>query len=117
MLLPRRRPATIRLARSLALVPLVVLAGCGAEDAQQQSAREEAQAYVTSRPDAVRYDVAEAHCTNSARAGWLKIVETETFVCAVRREEGGCDWFRVELGRRGTTVRLAERDAGCVLPE
>jgi hypothetical protein len=113
---PRRRPATTRRARRLALLPLVLLAGCG-EDAQQRAAREEAQAYVHSRPDAAAYDVAEAHCTNSARAGWLKVVETKTFVCAVRRDEGGCDWFRVDLGRSSTTVRLADRDAGCVLPE
>ena len=116
MLPPRRRRATIRRARRLALLSLVLLAGCG-EDAQQRAAREEAQAYVEASPDAAAYDVAEAHCTNSARTGWLKIVETETFVCAVRREEGGCDWFRVDLGRSSTTVRLADRDAGCVLPE
>jgi len=113
---PRRRPATTSRARSLALLPLVFLAGCG-EDAQQRVAREEAQAYVATRPDAARYEIAESHCTNSARVGWLKIVATKTFVCAVRRTDGGCDWFRVDLGRSSTTVRLSDPDAGCDLPE
>jgi len=95
---------------------VLLAAGCG-EDAQQRAAREEAQAHVLTRSDAARYDVDEAHCTNSARAGWLKIVETETFICTVRLAEGGCDWFRVDLGRSSTEVRLAEPNAGCVLPE
>lgn len=104
----------MRLLGALALV--FVLTGCG-EDAQQRVAREETQAYVASRPDAERYELAEAHCTNSARTGWFVIVETRTFVCSVKRAAGGCDWFRVDSGADGTRVRLAEPDAGCALPE
>ena len=108
----------MRLLGALAIVfaLVIALAGCG-EDAQQQAAREETQAYVASLVEAERYDVAESHCTESARTGWFVIVETETFVCSVRRESGGCDWFRVDVGRSGTKVSLAEPDAGCVLPE
>jgi hypothetical protein len=104
----------VRLLGALAL--LLALAGCG-EDAQQQAAREQTQAYVRSSPDAARYDVDEAHCTNSARTGWFRIAETSTFVCAVRRAGGGCDWFRVDVTRATTRVRLADPNAGCVLPE
>jgi len=108
----------VRLLGALAIAfgLVIALAGCG-EDAQQQAAREETQAYVATLANAERYDVAESHCTESARTGWFVIVETETFVCSVRRESGGCDWFRVDVGRSGTKVRLAEPDAGCVLPE
>ncbi len=100
----------------LASLLVGVVAGCG-EDAQQQVAREEAQAHVASLADAEQYEIGESHCTESARTGWFVIVETETFVCSVRRESGGCDWFRVDLAREGARVRLAEPDAGCVLPE
>jgi len=107
----------VRLLGALATVALLgASAGCG-EDAQQQAARQETQAYVAALADAERYDVAEAHCTNSARTGWFVIVETETFICSVRRESGGCDWFRVDVGNSGTKVRLVEADAGCALPE
>ncbi|MCP9487259.1 MAG: hypothetical protein MSC30_15540 [Gaiellaceae bacterium MAG52_C11] len=107
----------MRLLGALAIVvALVALAGCG-EDAQQRAAREETQAYVTSLDDAERYEIAESHCTNSARTGWFVIVETNMFVCSVRLTTGGCDWFRVDSGTDGTSVRLAEPDAGCALPE
>jgi hypothetical protein len=103
-------------ALALVLVLVVALSGCG-EDAQQQAAREETQAYVASLGQASTYDVAESHCTESARTGWFVIVETESFVCSVRRRSGGCDWFRVDVGKTGIKVALAEPDAGCVLPE
>ena len=103
-------------ALAIACAAPFVLAGCG-EDAQQQVAREETQAHVASLASAGLYDIDESHCTESARTGWFVIVETETFVCSVKRAEGGCDWFRVDLTRGGTRVRLAEPDAGCVLPE
>ena len=43
--------------------------------------------------------------------------ETNEFTCAVRRLEGGCDWFvvRIDRERQRVTVALDERDAGCVL--
>ena len=92
------------------------LAGCG-EDAQQQAAREVTQAHVRALPIAARYDVDETHCTEAARTAIFRIEQTSSFFCATRRVEGGCDWFRVDVDERGPRVRLAEPDAGCVLPE
>jgi len=99
-----------------AIAIVLALAGCG-EDAQQQAAREETQAFVSTSATAADYDVAETHCTNSARTAIFRIEETAAFVCAVRRVEGGCDWFRVDVEEQGPRVRLSDRDAGCVLPE
>ena len=98
-----------------ALFGLAFLAGCG-EDSGQRTAREELQAYVGTLPDAAGYEPAEAHCTDNART-FLTAVDTDVFICAVRRVEGGCDWFRVDFRRARAEVRRTERDAGCVLPE
>lgn len=99
-----------------ALLLLLALAGCG-EDAQQRLAREEAQRYVAAREGAGDYDVDDTHCTDSARTAVFRIEQTSIFICAVRRSDGGCDWFRVEAAAGGPAIRLEERDAGCVLPE
>jgi hypothetical protein len=106
----------VRGRRAGALLALLVLAGCG-EDAQQQAAREATQQYLAASAAAGVYDLAETHCTDSARTGFFRIEETSVFVCAVRRTEGGCDWFRAEARVGGGQIRLMERDAGCVLPE
>ena len=98
------------------VVLLAVLAGCG-EDAQQQAAREETQAFVEASADAHAYDVAETHCTESARTDLFRIEETDVFVCAVRKVEGGCDWFSIDVRQEELRIRLADRNAGCVLPE
>ncbi|MGH3072492.1 MAG: hypothetical protein ACRDNB_09535 [Gaiellaceae bacterium] len=62
------------------------------------------------------YDPDDVHCTDAAKIGFAQR-ETNEFTCAVRRLDGGCDWFEVQVdrGRRNVTVRLAERDAGCSL--
>ncbi len=99
-----------------AIACVLALVGCG-EDAQQQAAREETQAFVSASASSAEYDVDETHCTNSARTAIFRIEETATFVCSVRRVEGGCDWFRVEAEEQGPRVRLSDPDAGCVLPE
>lgn len=67
-------------------------------------------------PAASRYDAAEVHCTDAAGA-WFRDTETNEFTCAVRRVEGGCDWFsvRVDREKQQATVALAQRDAGCTL--
>jgi hypothetical protein len=101
--------------RAGALILLLALAGCG-EDAQQQVAREAAQEHVAASAAAGAYDVADTHCTDSART-FFRVEETSIFVCAVRRADGGCDWFRVEAAPGGPRVRLMQRDAGCVLPK
>jgi hypothetical protein len=95
-----------------ALAVLLALAGCG-EDEQQEAAREEVQAHVARLSGYTE----DAHCTKGAGV-WFGRRETSSFVCAVRRDEGGCDWFGVDVDRerRSVRVRLQERDAGCVLP-
>jgi hypothetical protein len=62
------------------------------------------------------YDAEDVHCTD-ARGVWFVDEETDEFTCAVRRTEGGCDWFavRVDRERQRVTVTLDERNAGCVL--
>ena len=71
------------------------------------------QAHVRTLPE---YDEGDVHCTDAAKIGFAE-QETNEFTCAVRRVEGGCDWFEVlvDRERRDVTVRLAERDAGCSL--
>jgi hypothetical protein len=94
----------------------LVAAGCGFEDAQQEAAREEVQAHVRALGADAGYDADDVHCTGAAST-WYREVETNEFTCAVRREDGGCDWFDVGIDRerRKVTVRLAQRDAGCTL--
>ncbi len=101
---------------ALAALPVALLAaGCG-EDQRQQQAREAVQSWVDSRPLSGQRTEG-AHCTPSARSGWYKIADTELFLCAVRREAGGCDWVSVRLRARGPAVALESRNAGCVLPD
>ena len=116
----RGRPTTRPLTRSRSALFLtafaLVAAGCGAEDAQQEAAREEVQAHVRALGVASGYDAEDVHCTD-ARGVWFRDEETDEFTCAVRRIEGGCDWFvvHVDRERQRVTVALDERDAGCVL--
>jgi len=92
---------------------VLLAAGCG-EDAQQQVAREAAQAHVRGL-DA--YDAEDVHCTESARLGIFKTARTHSFLCAARLRAGGCDWLHVALPDSGVaTVSLFRRDADCVLP-
>ncbi|HZG36063.1 MAG TPA: hypothetical protein VEY87_09460 [Gaiellaceae bacterium] len=102
-------------AGAFALLALL-LAGCGAEDAQQEAAREEVQAHLRELGGG-GYDADDVHCTDAAST-WFREVETDRFVCAVRRTAGGCDWFDVAVDRqrRRVDVRLEQRDAGCTLP-
>jgi hypothetical protein len=95
---------------------VLVVAGCAGEDAQQEAAREEVQAHVRSLGAGSGYDADDVHCTDAAGI-WFREDLTNEFTCAVRRLEGGCDWFdvRVDRERRRATVALARRDAGCTV--
>ena len=95
---------------------MLVAAGCTAEDAQQEAAREEVQVHLRSLGPDSAYDADDVHCTDAAGI-WFGEVETDAFVCAVRLVAGGCDWFAVDVDRerRRATVTLAQRDAGCTL--
>ena len=95
----------------------LLAAGCGGtEDATQRFAREAVQAHVAN-DDA--YDAGGVHCTGNPRP-WFVERQATVVICAVRRTEGGCDWFRVELipeaTRVTTKIRLDAQNAGCVLP-
>jgi len=96
---------------------VVLVAGCATEDAQQEAAREEVQAHVRGLGSEAGYDAETVHCTDAAST-WFRDVETDAFLCAVRRMAGGCDWFAVDVDRERRTVdvRLEQRDAGCTLP-
>jgi hypothetical protein len=114
---PTRRLQRRRSAAALTALGLVlVAAGCGFEDAQQEAAREEVQAHVRSLGPGAGYDAEDVHCTGAAST-WYREVETDEFTCAVRRDEGGCDWFGVDVDRdrRDVRIRLVQRDAGCTL--
>lgn len=96
---------------------LTVLAGCGgAEDGTQRFAREATESYLAGY---AAYDTGEIHCTGNPRP-WFVERQASLVICAARRREGGCDWYRVELvpvGSRVTTrIRLEAENAGCVLP-
>jgi hypothetical protein len=104
-----------------ALVALLVLAvpfllvGCGVEDDTQRCAREMVESHVAGDPS---YDAGDVRCTRNPRP-WLVERQASVVVCAVRRADGGCDWFRVELGSPvspvTTRIRLQSKDAGCMV--
>ena len=106
-----------RVAGRLAVALVVVLTGCGGEDAQQEAAREEVEAHVRGLGSESGYDPERVHCTDAA-ATWLREVETDVFICAVGLQSGGCDWFAVDVDREqgSIDVRLDAEDAGCTLP-
>lgn len=103
---------------ALALVALVVGAtACGgAEDETQRFARGAVESHLAGDR---AYDVDAVHCTGNPRP-WFVERQATVVICAARRVEGGCDWFRVELVPRGarvtTRIALEAANAGCVLP-
>jgi hypothetical protein len=106
----------MRVVLALSLVA-VLLAGCGGpEDDTQRFAREAVESYVAGNDS---YDGDEVSCTGNPRP-WFVERQATVVICAVRRADGGCDWFRVDLvplaSRVTTRIRLDEPNAGCVLP-
>jgi hypothetical protein len=98
-------------------VVAVLLAGCGgAEDDTQRFAREAVESYVS---DDAAYVDDGVRCTGNPRP-WFVERQATVVICTVRRAEGGCDWFRVDLvplaSRVTTRIRLDAPNAGCVLP-
>ena len=85
-------------------------AGCGVGE-QQGVAEDAVEAYVSKRAE---YDAGDVSCTGNPVLGAHRVDLT---ICAVRRRDGRCDWFRVEfLSEEQGRVRLDRRDAGCTLP-
>jgi hypothetical protein len=104
------------LALTVACCVLVVVGCGGAEDDTQRFAREATESYVAGDS---AYDAGEVHCTGNPRP-WFVEHQARVVICAVRRVQGGCDWFRVKLvplaSRVTTEIRLESPNAGCVLP-
>jgi hypothetical protein len=97
----------------VALLGLVALAvaGCTAETPEQQAARELVETHISQ--DA-RYD-GHVRCTRNPRP-WFVTRQANVFVCAARRQDGDCDWFRVTRGTLRATVTFDRERGGCVLP-
>ncbi len=98
-------------------VLLVAVAGCGgAEDATQRFARQATESHLANNPD---YEPGGVRCTGNPRE-WFVERQASVVICAARRTDGGCDWYRVEIvpvrSRPGARIRLESKDAGCILP-
>ena len=107
----------MRVVLALGVVAVLLATGCGGpEDDTQRFARAAVESYVAGN---AAYEVDEVRCTGNARP-WFVERQATVVICAVRRAEGGCDWFRVDLvplaSRVTTRIRLDEPNAGCVLP-
>ena len=89
----------------------LLLAGCGGESLRQAGAR----VAVEEQLAASQYDRDRTRCTDNPSA-WFIQRETTVFICAARRSDGGCDWYRATLKNAGWDVVLDQRNAGCVLP-
>jgi hypothetical protein len=98
------------------LTTAVVASGCSAEDPTQRYVRQAVDRHVAGLSG---YDATErSHCT-ATPAPWFVEEPTDVYLCAAERDDGDCDWFRVELNRdtdRATILLDGER-RGCVLPQ
>jgi len=93
------------------VVGVLLLAGCGSEAPRQADARRAVQDALP----AAEYDVARTRCTGNP-APWFVERETDVFVCAAKRRDGGCDWYSATLANAGWEVKVDRRHAGCILP-
>ncbi|HEX5582085.1 hypothetical protein [Gaiella sp.] len=82
----------------------------------QRFAREATESHLANDP---AYETGGVHCTGNPRE-WFVEQQASVAICAARRTDGGCDWYRVEFvpvrSRVGARIRLESRDAGCILP-
>lgn len=100
----------MRVAVALSLLTLA-LAGCGTESSAQQVARSVLEVHLAGND---RYE-GRVHCTDHPRP-WLITFRTDVFLCAARRADGDCDWFRLTIGDGEPDVKLERDRAGCTLP-
>jgi hypothetical protein len=95
-----------------AALPLaLVLGGCTAERPEQEAARGVVEAHLVGKAG---YD-GTVRCTRNPRP-WFVEQESSVFICAARRDDGDCDWFRVVSGDAVPRVALDRERGGCVLP-
>jgi hypothetical protein len=55
-------------------------------------------------------------CTRSARVGYFRELRTKQFLCLAQTGRSTCDRYVVTIVRQHFDVRLAQRDADCILP-
>jgi hypothetical protein len=97
----------------VALVPLaLVVTACAGERPEQQAARAVVARHVVGLEG---YDADDIRCTGNPRP-WFVEQSTSVYICAVARDDGDCDWFRVTVRDGNPEVTLDTRRAGCVLP-
>jgi hypothetical protein len=91
----------------------LVGAGCGAERPEQQGARSAVEAHLAG---ADGYE-GTVRCTRNPRP-WLVPQQSRVFICAARRDDGDCDWYRVSVpeGTGTVAVTLDRARGGCVVP-
>jgi hypothetical protein len=102
--------ARTAVAGACALLAAIALAGCTAELPEQQAARQAVEAHLLGLSG---YD-GEVHCTRNPRPWFVQRAAT-AYICAARRDDGDCDWFRV-TAQETVSVRLDQERGGCVLP-
>ena len=93
--------------KAVALLAVLVLAGCGV-DAPEQQAAEQALARMTNAD--------EARCTTRASVWFRDGEPANVFVCAVEVGDGFCDRYRVDRNGLQFRASVLERHGGCVLP-
>ena len=60
------------------------------------------------------YDRDRTKCTENP-SPWLIEQEVTVFICAAKRNDGRCDWYRATLKNAGWEVVVERRNGGCVL--
>ncbi len=100
----------MRLVSASCLLALV-LVGCTAERPEQEAARKAVEAHLVGMAgyeDHVR-------CTRNPRP-WFIEQPASVLICAARRDDGDCDWFRVSAKDGALEVALDRERGGCILP-
>jgi hypothetical protein len=100
-----------RVAASCLLVSVLALAGCSAERPEQQAARQTVEAHLAGTAG---YD-GHVRCTRNPRPWFIEQPAT-VYICAARRDDGDCDWYRVTVGDGRVEVTSDRERGGCVLP-
>jgi uncharacterized protein (DUF849 family) len=96
---------------SLSCLLALALVGCTAERPEQQLAREAVEAHLAG---VAGYDD-HVRCTRNPRP-WFIEEPADEIICAARRDDGDCDWFRVTAEGGVVTVALDRERGGCILP-
>ena len=102
--------AHVRVAAFISFVlAAVLLVGCGAESPREAGARTAVEDSLSAD-----YDPDGTKCTDNP-APWFIEKEATVFICAAKRNDGHCDWYRATLKNAGWEVVLERPNGGCVL--